>query len=81
MHVFGQGLRQPVRQGRGHDGAVVVLLLLVATTQLGAPEAAGDGEQADVVHSARLCRGHKVGEAEKVLLGRLRLLPQAVQGP
>ena len=50
MKKFGEGLRESVREGGGHDGAVVVVVRLgKPPAELLASESGGNGEHPDVV--------------------------------
>lgn len=62
VETFREGFREAVGEGLGEDRAVVVVVLLEAGAKLGEAVARGDGEEADVVATARGPGRDEVGE-------------------
>ena len=62
VQELGKRLGQPIRQGLGHDRAVVVVVPLEASDQLVGADPRGDGKGADVIEQAALARSHEVGQ-------------------
>src|SRR5262249_53581604 len=65
MQHFGKRLGEPVGQGLGHDGAVVVLLGLESPRQLLSTVAGRHGEHAQIVSQSAGARRNVVRQAAK----------------
>ena len=52
VQPFGERFRQPVRQRLGHDGIVIVVILLELRAQRLHPDAGRDRKRADIIRSA-----------------------------
>ena len=82
VHAFGESLGHAVGERLGENGAVVVVLLLVARGQLLRAEPGGHGESPDPVGETGLARRHEVGQGlGRLALSLVGLLAPRVQGP
>ncbi len=80
VHEFGKAFRQAVRQRLGHQGVVVVIVLLEFRDQRLDLKARGDGERAEIIQAAALPRRDEIGHGViGFLIGSGLLLPQACE--
>ena len=80
VKTLGEGFRQPVGQGLGHNRMVVVVVSFEAGGQFARADAGGHCESAQIVRSAGIEGGNIVGEgAEVVLPLSLPLLAKGVK--
>ncbi|MNE80772.1 hypothetical protein D3C80_1773730 [compost metagenome] len=76
VQVFGEGLRQAVRQRLDHDLVVIIVLRVVSRRQLIFLQPAGHGESAEIIGLAAAFRRDKVCQTVVREVGFFRLLAQ-----